>query len=257
MVLENILCTISCWIPGGIQGDSISALCYHGVSPDENGSSDRFEISRLALAQQLRTILDSGRKIIGLKEPYSRDRPAVMLTFDDNLPSHVAHALPVLSEFGVTAVFYLNPGEIGRPGAISHRDVEVLLSAGMWIGAHNTVHTLAAAYTARAFAKEVAECKRFLLGLGMPLTWAYPGGHPGSFYKAHEEVLLDHGFSLRFSTLEGPCRFDDPDRAQGRYVIRRNCSPRYFRTALDGGLQLVRYCKQFRFVVGRILPMRA
>src|SRR4051812_15046369 len=38
----------------------------------------------------------------------SRRRPVVALTFDDDLRSHVEHALPVLQELGVPATFFLS-----------------------------------------------------------------------------------------------------------------------------------------------------
>ncbi|HOC42276.1 MAG TPA: polysaccharide deacetylase family protein [Thermoanaerobaculales bacterium] len=195
-------------------------------------------------AHQLSTIVGGGLNVIGPKEFFQTTRPSVMLTFDDNLLSHVDDALPVLAESGVTATFFLNPAELGRPGQLSRHDVDTLVAAGMWIGAHSNQRIVASLYSADEFRAEVASCREFLNSLGMPLAWAYPGGFIGSFTKTHDDILRQQGFSLRFSTLDEPCDPQDPDRVQGRYVIRQNCNDRYFRSALAGGLQLLRIYKR-------------
>lgn len=58
-----------------------------------------------------------------------RRRPAVALTFDDDLPSHVEHALPVLQELGVPAAFFLSGRGLHGLGAYWFQDLEALLVA--------------------------------------------------------------------------------------------------------------------------------
>jgi peptidoglycan/xylan/chitin deacetylase (PgdA/CDA1 family) len=200
---------------------------------------------------QLSTIVESGLKVIGPDDFFQATEPSVMLTFDDNLRSHVSDALPVLVEFGATATFFLNPAELGQPGLLSRRDVDTLLSAGMWIGAHSNQRTVASLYSADDFGAEVASCREFLDSLGMPLAWAYPGGFIGSFPQTHDDILRQQGFNLRFSTLDEPCDPRHSNRVQGRYVIRQNCSDRYFRSALAGGLQMLRIYKK---ILGKVWP---
>ena len=56
-----------------------------------------------------------------------RRRPAVAVTFDDDLPSHVEHALPVLREFGVPAAFFLSGRALHGLGAYWFQHLEALL----------------------------------------------------------------------------------------------------------------------------------
>jgi peptidoglycan/xylan/chitin deacetylase (PgdA/CDA1 family) len=170
---------------------------------------------------------------------------SVLLTFDDNLISHVALALPMLRAAGVTATFYLSPADLGTPGRLSRQDVRALLSAGMFVGAHGNHHTPAVQLGPLDFLHEVEACRTYLQALGMPLTWAYPGGYIGSFRDYHERILLDQGFTTRFGTLEGVCR-PSPRRVQPRYVIRRHSSMRYLQAGLHGGLQLVTLMKHIQ-----------
>jgi len=229
--------------PGGIR-----VLCYHGVYDSSKLSPrDRLAIATTALEAHLAAVLESGRAVVPLPDLERCVAGSVLLTFDDNLVSHVACALPILRAVGVTATFYLSPADLGAASQLSHRDVGALLRAGMFVGAHGNHHIPAVEIGPAEFRREVEVCRAFLLGLGMPLTWAYPGGYVGSFRAYHERILLDHGFAIRFSTLEGVCR-PSPLRVQPRYVIRQRSSARYVRAALRGGLQLVSLGKRLRAV---------
>jgi peptidoglycan/xylan/chitin deacetylase (PgdA/CDA1 family) len=56
-------------------------------------------------------------------------RPAVAVTFDDDLPSHAQYALPVLRELGVRATFFLSGRALHGLGAYWFQHLEALLTA--------------------------------------------------------------------------------------------------------------------------------
>jgi peptidoglycan/xylan/chitin deacetylase (PgdA/CDA1 family) len=58
-----------------------------------------------------------------------RRRPAVAVTFDDDLPSHADQALPVLRDFGVPAAFFLSGRALHGCGAYWFQRLEALLIA--------------------------------------------------------------------------------------------------------------------------------
>jgi peptidoglycan/xylan/chitin deacetylase (PgdA/CDA1 family) len=58
-----------------------------------------------------------------------RKRPAVALTFDDDLPSHAEYALPVLRELGVPAAFFLSGRVLHGLGSYWFQQLEALLIA--------------------------------------------------------------------------------------------------------------------------------
>jgi len=121
-----------------------------------------------------------------------------------------------------------------------------LIDAGMFIGAHGFRHTLVHTIDPADFVQDVRRCAAFLHSLDMPLTWAFPGGHIGSFTSIHDQILQDHGFDVRFSTLEGIYHSGIRARVHGRYVIRRDSSDTYVEAAVSGGLQLLRVAKRIR-----------
>ena len=252
MSLEDFFCTVAALVPSRRKNDSVVAICYHRLSDHYDGTPlDRFTISPKLFSRHLTIILESGLDVIGPDQFWATTKPAVMITFDDNLLSHVREALPVLVEFGVTATFFLDPGDLDQTGMLTSNEIDSLLAAGMWVGAHSDDLNVVSTVAPDEFERQVVPCREFLESLGMPLTWAYPGGYIGSFQNAHDDILRKQGFSLRFSTLDMPCDPQDMDRVQGRYVIRKNCSDRYYRSALAGGLQLLRIYKKAK---ARIRP---
>ena len=65
----------------------------------------------------------------GVDRAVTSTRPAVAVTFDDDLPSHAEHALPVLRELGVPATFFLSGRALHGLGAYWFQHLEALLIA--------------------------------------------------------------------------------------------------------------------------------
>jgi peptidoglycan/xylan/chitin deacetylase (PgdA/CDA1 family) len=228
--------------PGGVR-----VLCYHTVMPRAEDTEDRFAVTSDTLEAHLSLIRATGHTLTSITDLERTSGEAVLLTFDDNLISHLNVSVPVLRSAGATATFYLCPGDLGAAGQLRVDHVRTLLGAGMTVGAHGKHHRLVVKMGPAEFTREVAVCRDFLQSFGMPLTWAYPGGHIGSYRQHHEQILRDYGFATRFVTLEGVCR-PSPRRVQPRYVIRRQSSIRYLRAAVGGGLQLVALAKRLRAI---------
>jgi peptidoglycan/xylan/chitin deacetylase (PgdA/CDA1 family) len=238
-------------LPSPFGQGPVVALCYHRVARTRPG--DPWAVTRGTFDRQLDLIAANRAPVVTAGEIPALAGPGVAITFDDNLAAHVRVALPALLDAGVRATFFVNPGELGAPGGLHHADVWELVSRGMAVGAHNDRHRAPATQPLDEFARDVDRCRAFLECLEMPLTWAYPDDRPGSFGPEHEWVLMDRGFSVRFTTLGERIRPDRLDRPQGRYVIRRDTTDARLRSALRGGLGIVRIFQQAR----SLLPARA
>lgn len=248
MNLEQAICRVASVLPPMRRRAGIPVLCYHGVYPRSSTQLRRFDIEDTTLEAHLTTAAADGRTVLSPADLSRAPADAILITFDDNLPSHASHAVPVLREFDASAIFFLSPGDLGAAGQLSHGGVDALLAAGMFVGAHGNQHATASTRRPAEFAMDVRTCATFLKALGMPLTWSYPGGYLRSFDDVHERILLDHGFDLRFSTMEGVSVFTDHRHPQPRYVIRRDSTLGYVRAAMQGGLQLVSLLKRLRAV---------
>ena len=112
-------------------------LVYHRLGPPvQSGCEivpsvpvDVFRAQLQALAEVVELVtLDEILAKSGLSAP-ARPRPAVALTFDDDLPSHVEHALPALRDSGVPAAFFLSGRALNGRGAYWFQHLEALLIA--------------------------------------------------------------------------------------------------------------------------------
>ncbi|OLC82301.1 MAG: hypothetical protein AUJ01_16720 [Acidobacteria bacterium 13_1_40CM_3_65_5] len=86
-------------------------LCYHRVAPDSGRPQVVEPIPPARFAEQMRALKEAG-DIVSLSRvlsfPVSYRRPAFAVTFDDDDPSHVRYALPILRELGISATFLLS-----------------------------------------------------------------------------------------------------------------------------------------------------
>ena len=144
-----------------------------------------------------------------------RKRPAVALTFDDDLPSHVEHALPVLREFSVPAAFFLSGRFLHGLGSYWFQQLEALFVA------HGTRRTAALLHVPEANAGSLAQtCERnadlrrrvseLAAGISTP---AVLGGDAIAAFAAG-------GMTVGFHTVEHDVLPDLDDRSLERAVAR-------------------------------------
>ncbi len=127
----------------------------------------------------------------------------VLLTFDDGLLSQYQNALPVLSDLGVPAVFFVLPGFAdGVHRYMGIRELQTLAQAGFEVEAHTCNHPnlpRLARLNLNAFFAELQDCKRLLEDItGAPVNYvAYPSG-------AYDATVLDavarFGYRAAFTT---------------------------------------------------------
>lgn len=102
-------------------------------------------------------------------------KAALMLFFDDGLPSHLDRVMPALKSRGLTADFYVCPGsESYRERQAEWEDAVVRAEFGF--GNHTWTHR--GGRTAEQVAEEIERCTVYLRRLlgDVPLSYASPGG---------------------------------------------------------------------------------
>ena len=109
-------------------------LVYHRVGP---GLPPGCDVIPSVPVEVFRTQVEALRQLVDLvalddivgRTTLPGSRPAVALTFDDDLPSHVQYALPVLRELGVPAAFFLSGRALHGLGPYWFQWLEALLVA--------------------------------------------------------------------------------------------------------------------------------
>jgi peptidoglycan/xylan/chitin deacetylase (PgdA/CDA1 family) len=178
-------------------------LVYHRVRAD--GDVARSEavasLDRSRLRAQLEALAELG-EVVGLPQllspPSGRRRPRFALTFDDDYPHHVDHALPVLREVGTPGTFFLSGRALHGLGPYWWERLEALVSAegveqaGRALGIRgDSTQELAAACERNPAARSR------LAGLA-------PGVVEGPLGVEGIRALAAAGMTLGFHTLEHP-----------------------------------------------------
>lgn len=122
-------------------------LVYHRIGPAASPDHEivpsvpvdvfRSHLQTLGEIADLVTIGELLSPIDGHRGHLRHHRPAVAVTFDDDLPSHVGDALPVLREVVVPAAFFLSGRALHGLGAYWFQQLEALLLV------HGTARTAA------------------------------------------------------------------------------------------------------------------
>jgi peptidoglycan/xylan/chitin deacetylase (PgdA/CDA1 family) len=93
-------------------------LCYHRVTPHTSSTDTITALHPDDFAEQMEALKRAGDviPIASLLCRPASHRPAFAVTFDDDDPSHVTHALPVLRTLGIPAAFFLSGRSLNGAG---------------------------------------------------------------------------------------------------------------------------------------------
>ena len=116
----------------------------------------------------------------------------VSITFDDGRISNKT-AAEALTHHGMSGTFFINSGNIGKPGYLSLPDVDAMALSGNEIGGHTVNHPDFSVFTVNEISRQVCEDRNTLLGWGFPVrSFAYPFGFTTS---EAEQAVKDCGYN--------------------------------------------------------------
>lgn len=178
------------------------ALVYHALA-ERNGDRERELVPAHAVElveHQLRHLLARYRVVRAeelLEAVRTRRRGArfpVAVTFDDDLASHVEHALPLLRRTGVPATFFLCGASLERPFSFWWQDLQRAIDLGGPVPAAGSgIHDRAARIEAMTAGERAAVAERLRAEAGQVL------GEAG-LRAAQVAKLASAGFDIGFHT---------------------------------------------------------
>ena len=222
----------------------IPILMYHSV---DLRSEDYLTIARDQFARQIEH-LARHYAFVTVHDVATQQVPddALVISFDDSLKDNIDHALPVLQQFGVRAVFFVITGYLGRDNAWNPRayrfadhmapgDLWDLARAGHEIGSHSRTHQRLTKLSDAQLEDELLRSHNMIAALcGVaPGAFAYPYGG----YDARCVAAMRRHYTFGF----GSEREGDYDWAASPGAIRR-----IFVDAADGAEELDRKIKEYR-----------
>jgi peptidoglycan/xylan/chitin deacetylase (PgdA/CDA1 family) len=203
--------------PQMIPAGHVPVLMYHYIRVNPNPKDtigSNLSVTPQNFAEQMRWAHDHGFFTISMTDLYQAlvdgrplDSHSFILTFDDGYDDLYTAALPVLRRYDLTAIAYIVPGFIGRPGYLTWDQVLKLDKVGLTIGAHTLTHPDLTRQTAAVAAAQVGGSKAELeTRLAHPVDdFCYPSGR---FNPAVVALVRGAGFrdatTTAFGTFESP-----------------------------------------------------
>jgi peptidoglycan/xylan/chitin deacetylase (PgdA/CDA1 family) len=143
-------------------------LLYHSLSQQKSVYS--YELESRSFEKHVRLFSELSRGEHEVRMP--------RFTFDDGHASHYECALPILSKFGLSSIFFVTVNWIGTPRYMTWQQVRTIQSAGHEIGSHTLSHPMLTHCSDAELAKEIGGSKDSLENqLGGPIrSISFPGG---------------------------------------------------------------------------------
>jgi peptidoglycan/xylan/chitin deacetylase (PgdA/CDA1 family) len=168
-----------------------------------------YSISAAGLEEQAAFLSSNVYRALGLEEFISwkeglvlPGQKPVLLTFDDGLLSNYTLSFPILTLYGLPAVYFITAGKVEQPGYVSWRHLSEIARAGNAIGSHGLTHSVLK-NMGRSGVRTELETSRKLLEdrIGVPVkTLSIPRG----FYdETVIEVARESGYSSVFTSDTG------------------------------------------------------
>jgi len=198
-------------------------LTYHRILTQPDMRPAFHDISWEAFEDQMRCVARFDQSNGRLSE--------VCVTFDDGTSDH-ERAGDLLDLLGLSGVFFVITGRLGRAGYLTREQTRRLADQGHRIGSHCVTHTPLTRLQPDEVETELRESKRELEDvIGRPVDWVAP---PGGLYT--REILaraLDEGYSV-FRTMEWGYAHAPFDGCVSCWPVLPRRNKGSFRRILDG-----------------------
>lgn len=208
----------------------LPVLCYHRIVDGE--ASGRYDLPVPAFRQQLRLIQDHKVAVVLPEQIAAGGAPdgSAALTFDDGCDSDYRLAFPLLSEFGVSATFFVNTASVGNEGFLNWQMAAEMSRSGMRFGSHAHNHIALTMLSPDRLRKELLVSKEILeqrLSTGVSVM-AVPYGFCS---QAVIEVAWELGYHVVCTSKPWPAQ--NGRRVLSRAAVLHDTATEEFRKLLE------------------------
>lgn len=230
--------------------NNIPVLMYHRVCKDENGRDSRYVVDAKIFREQLRYFAEQGYTTPKLVDVLSgtngdtRQKP-LLITFDDGYLDTFENALPVLRDFGFTAVVFVvadfsrrtnwwdAPKHITEARLMEPQHMIEMQNHGIEFGSHGLTHRSLPLLSNDELECELSSSKKIVEQiLGQPVPYfAYPYGEVDERVKV---ATISSGYTCAFASNSGPLRFHADVFEIRRVLIANHSNAPYLYLKLSG-----------------------
>ncbi len=170
-----------------------------------------------------------------------KDKINILVTFDDGYASWVRVCAPILAQYGVSALFFVNSGFVdsvenktemetyvrgklllkGQHQGITWEGIHTLIKGGHAIGGHTVNHVRLAQVEEVIQKEEIVHDKNRIEDMvGREITaFAYPFGNFSDYTEATKQIVRTAGYTYAFTTASSFVK------SGSAYTIPRLCIP--------------------------------
>jgi peptidoglycan/xylan/chitin deacetylase (PgdA/CDA1 family)/cytoskeletal protein RodZ len=199
----------------------VPILMYHYVAdvpPPAGPYASALTVRTSDFEEQMRYLAENGYHTITLDDLYlarqglkALPTKAVALTFDDGGLDNYRVAYPILTEYGLTATFFVVTGKVGAAGHMDWDDLREMAGQGMAVESHTVSHpTDLRTLDQSRLEKELTESRTAIAqNLGeVPAVLSYPSGRYDERVVAAAKAA---GYLIAVSTNVGTDEGPDAD----------------------------------------------
>jgi peptidoglycan/xylan/chitin deacetylase (PgdA/CDA1 family) len=229
----------------------IPILMYHSISASASRRLRPFTVQPERFEEQARYIRDRGYSsftvtdLVRMRDAGTLPAKAVVLTFDDGFADFYETALPILTQYRLTATLYVVSGYVGSTSRwlehagtqslrfLSWSQLDEIEENGIEIGAHTISHPALDTLPIGRARDEIALSKRHLedgLGVGIN-SFAYPYGY---YSQAVRDLVVSAGYTSACAVRYSMSPPHDDRFALCRQFVRHDADMPYFEALLAG-----------------------
>lgn len=234
-------------------------LMYHSISSNASRRFRPFTVRPERFKEHVQYIRDEGFSALTVSElirmraagPDASPENAIVLTFDDGFADFHETALPILTQYGLTATLYVVSGHLGgtshwldRAGAgsrplMSWSQLSEIVKSRIEIGAHTVSHPALDTLSLGRAKEEIVSSKRHLEdGLGVEVkSFAYPYGY---YSKAVRDLVVSAGYTSACAVRYATSSSDDDRFALCRHIVRHDADISHLGSLLANKMPSVR-----------------
>ena len=236
------------------RGPLVRVLVFHDVV-----NAQWFEKILVSLHSRFNTITPKEFA----ESTFDTERINILITFDDGYASWTGVCLPILEQYDVKALFFINSGIpelhekevelnaylknnllISPHETLSWDDVGILYEAGHTIGGHSVSHARLSCLSEDAQRQEIVSDKEkieHMLGTAIAM-FAYPFGGSGDYTDMTKRLTEEAEYAHAFTTA-GKFVDHEDTYAVSRMCVEDNQSPKSLNRWILGGYDIYRMIK--------------
>lgn len=220
------------------------ALMYHALSragTTPAGQDAHYSLDMVAFERHLRLIQAAGGGGNARDWLAGPAAPGNLLTFDDGHVSNFELAFPALLDHGLSADFFINPANVGRPGFADWAMLREMAGHGMSIQSHGYDHVYLTTLEPQALRDNLQRSRDIVEArIGQPVTLLAPPG--GRMPAGLDDVAFRCGYTHVLGSWPGRISARD---------CRRGMLPRMAVTRATGDEALSRWLHGDRLALAR------